>query len=409
MSDRRFPILLWTAALVITAGLGWFFWTSSSTEPAPVKFAAGKKAELSLTASASSRSRAIEQDSEETRLKSSENAATFYRKAYALLDQLSQRENAVMDDRNPARPAPIAEEIAALLAKIRPIIALLREGSLRTECEWNDGELSIWNSPFQSTSKALLLAHVALWDASQRVKNQPQESVENFQAVDRLGNTIQAAFVGGLVNVAIHSKMAKFISVHGNEFSAAERKQLAENLASSELKASLQAAYSAENLFNRNTLESIKSGRKPDGTPFTPEEEKIHEALKQQYAGKLDKALVDCQNLGDGLKNSLDWSDQEFTQWMNQFKQTAAAPDNLPMYLMMRENMRAGLVRQKMTAAGLMVLDGGLNVLSQIKDPISYNSFSYKISPDKNSFELQSIVTAKGKPVSLTFQLRTGQ
>ena len=163
-------ILLAAAAVVTMLLVAFLCWKGAggTDSNAAKKNAPPASGSVGSKPNAATRSRLIEAEVDpeaELVLSTRDNTATEWRKAFALMDKLTVRENAIIKPKPPADPPATEAEISALLKKIAPIIALLREGASKPDCDLGIRYLS-FDSPFPHFPKAHALAVIARFDTA---------------------------------------------------------------------------------------------------------------------------------------------------------------------------------------------------------------------------------------------------
>ena len=343
------------------------------------------------------RSRMIEPDPTETRLSAKDNAATDYRKAFALIEKLTPRELAIMNSKTP-QPSASDTENTALLEKISPLLAALEAGANKSGCDWgirhlDGGKLISFLTP------ARTLFQIALWDAAQHISEEPEKAVRDLYAVHQLANNLDLGFTSGLMNGAIQERIAEFVGEHAEQLTPDFRAFLVIYLDNAQLSDSFERSLKSESDLGQTWIQTLRSGYHSDGTPLTDAERAAW--LPTQYGKDFVEVLDKNQRVASELNQSLFWSDKKFGDWLRQHQATL----NITVYSKVRDDMRAEIVRHMMVSAGLTVLNDGAAALTRYPDPFSAEKFQYRLANDGNSFELQSTVLQKGKPVSLTFRL----
>lgn len=332
-----------------------------------------------------------------------DNAAVLYRKAFALVDQLTEREKQILRSPSKVDPQPTAEEVETLLEKIDPMIVLLREAAALPACDWNLGHLSA-STDFSHLGKADLLASAALWDSVQRLADEPREAVKNIQAAYHLGNSLQQGVISAMVNITIHQRAAALLAKHASTLPATEREVLLAENSTSYMWVAVRAAYESEAQFVVNSLRGLQD-KYQNGYPLTKDDQEFIEALGST-PDAISKVMTSYQQLAAVLPDLLLWSDADFAQWEANFQKNASIPAVSAMtdvYTSTRLTSRRALVMDTMTNAGLAVLNGGIEELRHFPDPLTQEPFAHRLVDDHGSFELQSKILHKEKPITVTF------
>jgi hypothetical protein len=366
---------------------------------------------------AATRSRMIEAEIDPKKkrvLSARDNAATEWRKAFALSDKLSDREKAVLNLEVSLDPPAPEAEIAMLLKKIAPIIALLRRGAVKPGCHWGISPSS--DTPLAYLSKARFVSIVALFDASERIDAQPTEAAENLIAMQRLGNSLDVTIFGGAHNSGIQERVILFLARHGDSLPPATRSYLRANLLSEEaLVGAFQESFRSEEVFIKNTFAAWKAGRNDNGQPLsTADIENL-----QRYVGKTPDDLrvseERARKMASAMGGILYMPDGTFQKWESQFRANNPTPkvddsvDSLHINVFMRERARETIVTQAMGRAALAIMDEGASALGRYSDPLTGKAFGYRVVDGNGSFQLQSEVIRKGQPVKLTFRRGTNK
>ncbi|MEO7932012.1 MAG: hypothetical protein ABIT76_02530 [Chthoniobacterales bacterium] len=352
------------------------------------------------------RSRMIEADPAETRLSAKDNAANDYRRAFALLEKLTKREKDMMSYRAVLKEEPSAVEVEALLTKIEPIIALLREGAAKPACDWRLHDLRTLTTTTHM-SKAWDLAQIAFWDAKQRVHDQPNSSVADVRALNQLSNSMDAGTGSSLNHLGTQALISQFIKDWAAELPAQDRRELLTMWIQPDFLAVAQSCNRSEIETNLQLIDLYKSGVDFEGKPLSEWTKRMGAGLFGSDSATQKRTRKGFEKLARVADESVFWSDEKFDQWCQQVADMPTWEDGsnpIQTFAGIRRDLRTSLRQRAMTAAGLALMDEGMAALARFPDPLNGETFQYRVMDDQNAFQLQSTVLHKGKPVSLTFR-----
>jgi hypothetical protein len=334
-----------------------------------------------ITGNCSTRSRAIEADPHEmSALSTRNNAATSWRKAFTLIHELNPCESEILRRHlffDPhLEPLPTDDEISAVLERIAPIIALLREGAIKPGCDWGARPLSSLEG-FSEQSNVLFLASIACFEASERIHTQPAEAAEDLKALQHLGNTVNQTVSGALSISAVQEEIFSFMSHHTDSFPDAIR---------ADLKSTILNQTALVNAFQEcfQTLSCVDN---------------------QGTTDDLRKSAMVSQML---------WmSDEEFERWKTSFSAEHPTVEgeydasDLGIFTKARVRARESIVHKTMCLAALSMKDEGLSALNHYPDPFTGKAFSYS-DTGKSGFLLPSQVY-HGRPIMRSFYIQKSE
>jgi len=321
-------------------------------------------------------------------------AADLYRKAFALLDALSDEEKGLLRDWRTNAVAP------ELCAKLKPIAELAHQAG--TNCDWGV-RLAGFETKLPHLEQARQLARALVWDAAHCRKDDAVGVGENLLAMLRVGQNSSGFVIGHLVNSAIQRTALEFLAENARSLPAAARAELLAALSNSSYdeafyQAMEQEAKGLECEANRiaNGTNSVEDLRKIFGDPS------FANLSKEQFvAGMREVATLEREYVA-----AIALPEAEYQAWLT--KRAAAQQTNpligilMPVFDRVVEQARAAVVQRAMAVAGLQVLTAGPSVLTQYLDPASGQPFQYQ--PSATGFQLTSSFQINGKPVSLNFR-----
>lgn len=406
-SPKKSRIWLVIVCGLLIFSLCWMGWRIRHRAAAVPKESSLDSSERAVSSASTpvARSRVMEPDLSETpTLASEDNAATYWREAFALIDRLSAREKSIMREKPRADP-PTDEEIAALLVKIDPIILLLQQGAAKTECDWGTSSMEL-NKPLPHVSKGVILVQIALWDAEQRIASQPDEAMQNITALQTFALSFDHLLLGGLLNAGFHANAYRFISENALHLDKPNRLTLLATMNSSRLVESLQKSLLTEIDFTRTVFSHLAAGKKPDGSPLEPKSEIAeYQAFYGTTPIEIAQNRIGYEQMIELVANSLVASEEKFEAEKDRLltKYPAMYSPGVEMYAGARQSARRTLTMHHLVRAGLMVMDEGPAALTRTPDPITGRPYHYRVIDDQGAFELESDVRHKDKPIKLTF------
>ena len=310
------------------------------------------------------------------------NAADLYKRAYALLNNLSEEEKQLLKSRNKSDPA----KAAALLEKIQPILALLKQGAKADYCDWAFEDLTL-GSPWPHLEQIYKLGNLTTWAAAQLFPQNPEAALELLSDQASLGDSVSNyALVGALVQNSLESKADALIRENFSSLTPELIEKYKSLLGSSPAGRDFPEAFQAEVAFGRDFL------RNPSGDdPRVAEFQKKLQAFGSPE--RLDR-IMDFYQQGSKM---LEYSDAEFAAWEAQLKSMAQGTP-LETILIFPEKFRSSF-QKRITEREMLM--GAIGILQNPRLAVSNQQFIYRETA--KGFELESRRKFKGKPVLMSF------
>lgn len=349
---------------------------------------------------------------------SKENAATHYRKAFALLPKLSAEEERLMDELRTGRLGEAAggAAVAALLKRVEPALEELRRAAASKRCEWG---LKLADS-FDAVSDAILsaskLVDLAVLQASRHfIMGNEKAAVDALAAALRLGRHISALrlYIANLVSVATNYRVFDAAAVHLPDLKRETLRSFLASLESLPKAATFAEAVIEEKYYLDKLRASVRKVRQGDL-------EAARKALKEAFLDEEDvKTVMDAAgNSVNGLLKLIDETDPVFEEMSKmaalpleeckaafQKRRKTLNPLALKFFTnfdRFREAEARAEIRFALFRAAVAVAADGPDEVKKYRDPYGDGPFDYRKL--EGGFELRSkqndFIT--GNPITLT-------
>lgn len=339
-----------------------------------------------------------------------QNAADVYKNAFALFDQLTAEEKEILRD---PKKAVDAEKAAALLGKIQPILELLREAAQMPECDWALGPIGP-DTEMPHLSKAMQLAHLARWAATQQFPTNPDAALDDLLAAAHLGRQMSGTVIGLMVEKAIDSLVIDPVRAHLASLPPSTADRLAELMELRTVETSVQEAFKGELAFFRNATAKLLSSEEdrekflreiaaPGGDPTAAEPLRRLAADPAALRAEVEFVTNIHQQMGEAMR----WPEARFNAWWTEMEASLRSDRHslarvlLPAFGNIYPRLQQARIQGEMLAAALAVMQGGPEALSAFRDPATEQPFTIVEKPE--GFEIQSTFLVRKKPLSMFF------
>lgn len=319
------------------------------------------------------------------------NAADIYRKAFVLLDALSDDERKIVDSwENKVDPAVEAE----LCEKVMPIAVLAHEAAAVTNCDWGadnatvEGRMPLFN-------QARALARATVWHAAHCRQDDKNGVADDLEATVRAGQSVSRFLIGHLVDTAIESKAMNYLAAHASALPGDVAARLIQLFGDGRYEESFFRALETEAEFASHFAERIEKPQQQQGDKVSPMAREQVAALVGEVA-EWERDYV----------RALSLPEPEYQAWLNKLYSAQQTNPVLSLLWPALENVlektRVTVVQRAMISAGLALMQEAPNALENHLDPASGQAFVYRETGD--GFELASTRQIDGKPVVMSFR-----
>lgn len=307
------------------------------------------------------------------------NAADLYKQAFMLWRKLSDADKKLLRERAKIDPATAP----ALLEKIKPILALLREAGRADYCDWAMGELS-FETPLPQIGLVMDLGRVGAWAATYLFKEDPDAACQVLADHQSLGDSVRNfCLIGSLVQNSMGSVEGWVLRENFASLTPALAEKYKPLFAPSAVEADFPESFQAESALMRKLVNSPEFAKFQKQGQLPISAEQIEQILKQYEQGS----------------KMLQASDAEFSKWNSELQNLAkgtAMETAVPDWGKIRSSFKKRILQRQMLGAALAFTQSAPK-----QSVVGGQPFIYRQTP--GGFELESRVRFDGKPVVLSF------
>jgi hypothetical protein len=330
-----------------------------------------------------------------------------------LFDRLTEEERNMI--RQP-REEVDAEKAAALFAKIRAILDLLREAAKADYCDWGQAPYN-FDTPLPQIARAQDLGKLALWAAAYQFPSDPAASLAVLRDRAQLAHHLSDTLIGVLVQTSFERSAHELLLPQAGTFDAATAAQALDLVQGSKLDEDLSRAFESEMasvaaMGKQLAAESAEGRAKLLGGMMTPAEAEARAATWQRFSdffsdpAKLAAEIEFIRAIEKETAAALRLPEAEYRAWREGTKakltgEHPLAQLTIPAFDGVQTRLQQTRVQRTLLSAGIEVMQGGPAQLARYRDPATGNALTYVATPQ--GFELRSSYQVKGKPVAMSF------
>jgi hypothetical protein len=327
------------------------------------------------------------------------NAANIYRKAFALLDALSDDEKKIVNSwEDKVDPAVEAE----LCEKVMPIAVLAHEAAAVTNCDWGADKATLeGRMPLFDHARAL--ARTAVWHAAHCRQDDNDGMADDLEATVRVGQNVSRFLIGHLVDTVIESRVMDYLATRASALPGDVAARLGQLFEDGKYEESFFRALESEanltsQLGGQYVAQIDKAQQQRQGDDQISSMAREQGVAMVRQAAEWEREYVQALSLPDVQYQA--WLDKLHTAQQANPLLSALWPslDNV------LEKTRITVIKRTMISAGLAVIQDELDALQNHLDPASGKPFVYEATGD--GFQLESTCKSNDKPVVMSFQTK---